>query len=295
VVSSDGYLYICGGLQRDSKWVYDFSRLALANFEATGTSTWEALTDLPSGATSESPAGVGVSGARMAELNGLIHHMGGRHFSAAGGGVWYWSDEVKSYDPATQQWSSKASLNIGRMDFRPAVLGGYLYVLGGIKGPPQAISLDVERYDPATNTWTTKASIPEGDNSGVTNRKPSGFGCVVYSGRIYIYGGYDAANSAWPNYQYTNDILYYDPSSDSWTRLAASHDMPVSRSNFGYAVSGDRFYLFAGTTMDSSTHHETAAWYYDATSGTWTQVADLPTSNPSVHSYQDLSTTLQAP
>ena len=199
----------------------------------------------------------------MAELDGLIYHMGGRNYPIPSNHVLAWSDEVKAYDPTTQQWSSKASLNTGRMYFRAAVLDGYLYVLGGVKGPPELNFLGVERYDPSTNTWTTKASIPAGDNSGVTNREPRGFGCVVYSGRIYIYGGYDPANSAWPNYQYTNDILYYDPSSDSWARLAASHDMPFSRANFGYAVSGDRFYLFAGQTFTSSTNEQTAVWYYD--------------------------------
>jgi hypothetical protein len=69
---------------------------------------------------------------------------------------------VEAYNPATNTWSTRASMPTAR-SFLAAAPGpdGQLYVFGGLGfvfGRQVSLST-VEAYNPATNTWTTRASM----------------------------------------------------------------------------------------------------------------------------------------
>ena len=72
------------------------------------------------------------------------------------------------------------SMSIKRLGVGVAVLGGYLYAVGGSDG--QTPWNLVERYDPKENRWTEVASM-------TTRRKH--LGCAVYRvrSRIRLFGG----------------------------------------------------------------------------------------------------------
>lgn len=66
------------------------------------------------------------------------------------------------YDPATNTWTRRTPLGLGRPGAASAVLGNKLYVMGGLrsKGAGQEI-LDVTiMYDPVRDTWTPRAPLP---------------------------------------------------------------------------------------------------------------------------------------
>ena len=71
------------------------------------------------------------------------------------------STELKVYDPATNKWTPKTPLGLGRPGAATAVLGGKLYVIGGDRYDNGVETVDITIvYDPATNTWTRRASLP---------------------------------------------------------------------------------------------------------------------------------------
>jgi N-acetylneuraminic acid mutarotase len=71
---------------------------------------------------------------------------------------------LAAYDPATNQWTSRTPLGLGRPGAATAVLGGKLYVMGGKRWNAALQTyetLDITIvYDPATDAWTRRASLP---------------------------------------------------------------------------------------------------------------------------------------
>ena len=63
-----------------------------------------------------------------------------------------------AYDPATNTWTQKASMSAPKDDAAADVLGGKLYVVGGLNGGPPLTTVEV--YDPSSNAWTSKAPLP---------------------------------------------------------------------------------------------------------------------------------------
>jgi len=266
----DDYIYVLGGWAVGGNWASsndNFRRLLLTEFDS-GTATWETL---PSPVFTAAGT-TGTQGGMLAALNGLIYVIGGRLFDGSTNTALFSSDAF-AYNPSTSQFLTKASLNLGRMYFRTAVLEGFLYVLGGAgHGGTDTRTATAEKYDPSTDQWVYIADIPSSDPGVI-----SSFGCVTYNNRIYIYGGLDSTNSAWPNYYSSRKIHYYSPGTDTWTTLAAAHDVPFDISGFGYAVSGSKMYIFGGKVyVDGATTWQFETWYYNLEVGTWHQVGAMP-------------------
>lgn len=84
------------------------------------------------------------------------------------------------YDPKENKWSKVAAMNTRRLGVAVAVLGGYLYAIGGSDGHCPLNT--VERYDPRQNKWAPVAAMS-------TRRKH--LGCAVFNNLIYAVGGRD--------------------------------------------------------------------------------------------------------
>jgi N-acetylneuraminic acid mutarotase len=87
--------------------------------------------------------------------------IGGKFYVMTG---WAEDSRLSVYDPATNQWTPKNALGLGRPGAATAVLGGKLYVIGGRR---YNAALDIYEtldktivYDPATDRWTPVASLP---------------------------------------------------------------------------------------------------------------------------------------
>jgi hypothetical protein len=109
-----------------------------------------------------------------AALNGILYVVGG---SAASEPV----ATVEAYDPATDTWTTKASMPAAL--FSPAVgaVNGILYAVGGAPGGGSWVAT-VYAYDPVSNTWSTKASMPTARYA---------LGADALNGILYAIGGFN--------------------------------------------------------------------------------------------------------
>ena len=105
----------------------------------------------------------------------------------------------------------RAPLPTARQEIGCAVVGGKIYVIGGLDEASRGTTF-VEVYDPASNSWSSGAPLPEALHH---------IGLAASGGRIYVVGGY-TGNS----FQPTNRVYEYFPVSNTWTQISS---MPVAR------------------------------------------------------------------
>lgn len=236
VAEAGGKLYILGGYPANRETqttvqVYD-----------TAADSWAPGPDLPA------PNNHGMA----VGLNGKIYLIGGQT-SAAGGDSYV--DTVYELDPAVGQWVEKARMPTRRSAGVAIVHDGLIYVVGG--RPPRGHDFAV--YDPAADTWETLPDLPSQRNhiggaaidgrihviggrleggfrsdqtaahevfdpatrswsvAAPMLRPRSGLNAVLADGCLHAWGGESGAGM-FPDHD------YYDPRSDSWTKLP---DMPL--------------------------------------------------------------------
>ncbi len=142
---------------------------------------------------------------------------------------------MEVFDPATNTWTSRAPMSVGRNHCAGGVLDGKFHVVGG-RGNGAAPTAH-EAYDPATNSWSTRAPMPTGR---------SGMAAGVVGGELYVFGGEGDALHG--------EVEVYNPRTDSWRRLP---DMPVPRHGIWAAVIGNRIFLPGGA---AEINFAAAAW-----------------------------------
>ena len=87
--------------------------------------------------------------------------------------------ELDVYDPATNVWTTKASMPTPRWGAAAGVIDGKLYVAGG-RGADLSVLSTMEMYDPASNSWGGRAKM-------LTGRE--GAGAAVLGGVLHVLGG----------------------------------------------------------------------------------------------------------
>ncbi|EEC00571.1 conserved hypothetical protein [Ixodes scapularis] len=149
------------------------------------------------------------------------------------------------YDPQTNRWTKVAPMSTKRLGVAVAVLGSYLYAMGGSDGTSPLNT--VERYDPRTNRWSSIASMG-------TRRKH--LGCAVYSNMIYAVGGRDDTTEL-------SSAERYNPQLNQWQPIVA---MTSRRSGVGLAVVNGLLYAVGG--FDGTTYLKTIE-VYDPEQNQW--------------------------
>jgi uncharacterized delta-60 repeat protein len=299
-------------LQADGKFVvvgatfdgfaYDF---ALARYQAPGAPIGTA-TLTPTGTPGCVPSSWGQqAGYPIPVLDQAVTEHGGFIYSFSGYSNNSYTANAYKYDPATNVWTSIASLPFPREKASAVSDGTYIYVLGGwdTAGTP---TNTVYRYNPATNSYSTMASF---------NTPTSAQAAAYLNGKIYRIGGcagncgagtatvevytigsntWAAAASlpnatSWPhafvqgNYIYvaggfnpnaTSKTLRYDPSSNSWDDAAIT-DMPSTRWSAASASFNGRWIL-AGGDVDGYTSNDVIAW--DPATNAWSSLSPMPVS-----------------
>ncbi len=104
-------------------------------------------------------------------LNGQIYAIGGGN------------NKLEVYDPLTNDWVEKHSLDIDLKYHACSILDGKIYVFGGQS--VSSISSKVFRYDPNTDSWTYITDMK-------TPRK--GLGSATIGSEIFVFGGIDDNN-----------------------------------------------------------------------------------------------------
>jgi N-acetylneuraminic acid mutarotase len=162
----------------------------------------------------------------------------------------------EEYDPATDTWTTKASMPTPRSNFAIAACKEKIYCIGGAL---VGFELDEiyhmfevpvwsgmnEAYDPATDTWETRTPMPVALSTAQAN---------VVDDKIYIFDG--------------ADNWVYDPVSDFWSEKA---EAPTDVGGYSSAVVDNKIYVVGYYSL---------VQIYDAVNDSWSQGARSPRLDP---------------
>jgi N-acetylneuraminic acid mutarotase len=192
------------------------------------TETWETKAPMP---TPRAQLAANV-------VNGKIYLIGGLANPFSSPNV---SGLTEVYDPATNTWTTKASIPTPVFSYASAVVGDKIYV----------ISENLNQiYDSVTDKWTLGKPLP----TPVTDAAAGATIGVWAPKRIYVTGGRTDYSL-----DGTNINQVYDPESDTWSTGAP---MPTARFNHAIAVVRDMLYAIGGqpyafmTSPDSNSENE---------------------------------------
>ncbi|MFA6091303.1 MAG: PQQ-binding-like beta-propeller repeat protein, partial [Elusimicrobiota bacterium] len=205
---------------------------------------------------------------------------GGRVY-VAGGGV---AGQIRSSvyfasilpDGRLGPWTATTPLPQVNMRVNLIHAQGRIYVLGGAGyggGFAASYYADVQA-DGSLGAWTPLPNMPWGARSG--------FGAVLLSGRVYVYGGYteDCATHAEAYYAVPcSQGLCHPQTGLSDAPWLATTAMAQDLAFFGAAGMGNRVYA-AGGTRGCGQSSRSEVWYSEAgpdgALGAWQQTAQLP-------------------
>ena len=140
----------------------------------------------------------------------------------------------EAYDPATDTWTTMASMPYATRAYASAVFNDKLYVFGGLQLNDLQIESLTQIYNPETNSWHLGSSSPiiTSYAKAVTTTG------VSAPPKIYLF---DAGALHLPSAQ------AYDPVTDTWATGVAQ---PTSRMSFGTAVVDDLIYAIGGHSFN---------------------------------------------
>ncbi|XP_078257991.1 kelch-like protein 8 isoform X3 [Rhinoraja longicauda] len=193
------------------------------------------------------------------EMNSRRRHVGvisvdGKIYAVGGhdGNEHLGSMEV--FDPMTNKWMMKASMNTKRRrGISLASLGGPIYAIGGLDD--HTCFSDVERYDIGSDVWSTVAAM---------NTPRGGVGSVALGNHVYAVGGNDGMLSL-------SSVERYDPYLDKWMEIK---DMGQRRAGNGVGELNGCLYIVGGFDDNSPL---SSVEKFDPRTNKWEYVAELTT------------------
>ena len=183
----------------------------------------------------------------VAVLNEKIYFVGGNNSSSI-------HDRVDRYDPASNTWSTVASMSTVRGRLAVAVLDGKLYAIGGNDASSTLSSVEI--YDPSTNTWTAGPSLPGPVKQAAV---------ITVSDKIYLIGGRNNSNLD------LNQVLYLESGSSQWVALA---NMPTAKHAHKVVWYQNRIWTIGGDAGSITGNVES----YEPSSNSWRAEPSLITS-----------------
>jgi N-acetylneuraminic acid mutarotase len=214
----NGIIYAVGG----SEGCFPPSRVVEAYDPSTNT--WSTKGLFP-----DTGGGLGVAGAAIGVVNGILYVAGGENTVNPTFATLY------AYDPVADSWSAIASMPDVRFAAAGAVVNGEFYVVGGFAAVGFATSTFV--YDPTSNTWSTKAPLSDPRAS---------LAAAVVGSNIYAIGGVDASSLLTGVPVATAEA--YDPATDTWTTLPS---MPTIRAYPVAAQVNGTIYVIGGLNFNT--------------------------------------------
>jgi N-acetylneuraminic acid mutarotase/glucose/arabinose dehydrogenase len=161
------------------------------------------------------------------------------------------SGATLAYDALNRQWlSNKASRPLAGNHHSAEVVGGKLYLIGGLGGGSEG---KVQIYNPATNSWSMGADMPWGGGSVST---------AVIDGKIFAAGGIVGSFTV-------SNCAVYDPALDQWTNQSAMPDQ--GRNHAAAGTDGTKLYVFGGRRGGNFVANGyDSVMIYTPSSNTWT-------------------------
>lgn len=239
----NGKLYVAGG--QDPANIFPVSTVQV--YDPT-TNIWTPLVPLPSAR----------SGGGSAVIDGILYAVGGAvsvNFAAVP------VNTVESYNPATNTWTTLASMPTARYALGVGTIGGILYAVGGFDG---SNVLDVvEAYNPATDTWTQMNPMPSATLD-------PGVGTI--NGTLYVVGGSTSPSNP------TATVQAFKPSCASEPCILTPQDGVSPVSHF-VALSGTGV---PGDSLAVLINNAPVGFVTVGSDGTWEALPDLSFEGSSV-------------
>uniref|UniRef100_A0A7S0R239 Uncharacterized protein n=1 Tax=Pyramimonas obovata TaxID=1411642 RepID=A0A7S0R239_9CHLO len=151
----------------------------------------------------------------------------------------------------------------GRGGHASCALGSKLYVFGGANRSPEAFKdLWCLQTDGGNYSWTKEnPKAPE----GVQLPARSGATLTAVGDRLYIFGGQDPETGIC-----FNDVVVYEPDSQTWDRIAAKGGSPPPRhSHTACCCHTNRILVFGGSGQTGSPTND--VWMFDTELGEWSR------------------------
>jgi hypothetical protein len=193
--------------------------------------------------------------------NGYLYSLGGNTNSSL-------STECYRYEVATDNWTTIASLPVGKVIFATASVGNSIYAIAGSSPTTAAYNDTVYKYDVGLNTWTQVTPIPAA--LGWVK-------AVSYGNKIYVAGGVLSG-------VVQSTVYIYDTVLDSWTTATS---MPGPKFGGAFSITGNKL-IYAGganATVISSDVYVGTIDDTDPTVIVWTTMASpYPGINKEMHS-----------
>ena len=197
------------------------------------------------------------------------------------GGLGTGGGKVQILNPATNSWSAGADMPWAGGSSSSALIGGQVYVAGGIVGSTTTNRL--ARYDPTLNTWTELAVMPQGRNHTAA---------ATDGTKFYIFGGRGPGsgddNSVANGF---DTVQIYDPATNTWLSSldvgSTLLPLPQARGGMGRAVFHEgEFYIFGGETLNGAGATGNNVYnrvdIYNPTTNAWREGASMPTARHGV-------------
>ncbi|MEO0513828.1 MAG: kelch repeat-containing protein [Planctomycetota bacterium] len=238
-----GFLGAFPGSSTDQVWTYDVA-----------TDTWGTGPSLPA------PRSAGVTGI----VGRGLHFAGGFDTDRDTTHNDHW---VLDLDNVAAGWAVAPDMPGERGHISTAVIGDRLYAIGGQIGHDDGPEdqADVWAFDVSENQWVTLASLPR----GISHTEPSTF---VWNDRIFVGGG--RANQSGDVVLDRDELLMYDPGSDTWTQVATLPEGPLRGPTM--QVVNDQIVLASGLIPPSGPFVPTDSVHVADLDENWLRGPDLP-------------------
>ncbi len=208
-------------------------------------------------------------------IDGKLYLFGGFSNNSAG--------KVQIYDPLTDSWSLGTDMPFATGSASTALIGGLVYVAGGIV--LGSTVTDTAVYDPVADTWTSLAPMPVGRNHAAAGT--DGQKLFIFGGRGPGSGDSNAVAEGF------DETLVYDPVTDTWESSADLGStlpaLPQKRGGTGRAAyfQGE-FYVMGGETTSGGVGAIAGNVYdrvdvFDPVAETWRTEAITPTGRHGIY------------
>lgn len=212
----------------------------------------------------------------IAASNNKIYVFGGLKVIASGGLSRYSCSVNEVYDPATNTWSTAASMPTDTSSMQANTVNGKIYIIGGMIGDTaadRAVNTTLI-YDPISDSWSTGASMPYPVKS---------YASAVVDKKIYIIGGeadYSFTQGDSAKYQ-TQFNQIYDSERNSWS---LGSPIPAIASSAGAGAttgiaSAKRVYVMGGMLRVYPGYGLNQNYAYDPSTNSWITAAPLPVAS----------------
>ena len=177
------------------------------------------------------------------------------------------TNKCKYFTPDNPSWHDCADAPRDRYRHSAAIVGDYLYVIGGRDVTNDQLITQIDVYDIKNDVWNLNNN-PFHNQATTAVSDATAF---TYGNSFFVVGGYDGG------YSTMTSMLAYDTSSNPTTfsgSPATKASMAIPRGDIGSGLLNNQFYVTGGWEADWCTPSK-AVEKYDPVTNTWTNLPDL--------------------